>query len=210
MTRILDIHTHHKAPQPEAVVAVSPAEFNPVAGQIYSVGIHPWHTMETVSDKEWQLLENACRHPQVAAIGECGIDLMKGGPMFRQIQVMKRQMDLSEELRKPLIIHDVKAHEVIIGMMKEYKPSQLWLVHGFRGKPSVARMLTDAGIMLSFGSKFNSETLLSIPSEMMLAETDDSGQDISQVVASLSASVGRDLTGELRHNASVFLQINDK
>ena len=44
MERILDIHTHRPAPQPEALVCVSPADFNPVEGQFYSVGIHPWET----------------------------------------------------------------------------------------------------------------------------------------------------------------------
>ncbi|MDE5976029.1 MAG: TatD family hydrolase, partial [Muribaculaceae bacterium] len=81
--QILDIHTHHPAPQPEAVIAVSPAEFKPVPNQFYSVGIHPWDTIEEVSTETWNLFEQAATHPQVVAIGECGIDLVKGGPLYR-------------------------------------------------------------------------------------------------------------------------------
>lgn len=76
--RILDIHTHKPAPRPEAVVAVSPESFLPLEGQAYSVGIHPWDTVSEISPDLWLRLENACGDSQVLAVGECGIDLLKG------------------------------------------------------------------------------------------------------------------------------------
>ena len=39
--RILDIHTHRQPPYPQGIISVEPEAFNPVAGQYYSVGIHP-------------------------------------------------------------------------------------------------------------------------------------------------------------------------
>lgn len=194
MYRILDIHTHHDAPQPGAVINVTAEKFSTVPNQLYSVGIHPWETNKDISEESWKLFAETCRHPQVVAIGECGIDLVKGGPLFRQMQVMKRQIDLSEELRKPLVIHNVHAHDIIIGMKKDIKPSMPWLVHGFRGKPTVARMLADAGIWMSFNDRFNDAAIPQVPVELMMAETDESDTPIQDIITALSALKGYDLT----------------
>lgn len=205
MQTILDIHTHHPAPQPEAVVSVSPDMFNPIEGQLYSVGIHPWLTCGEIPDELWEKLEEAARHPQVVAIGECGIDLVKGGPLYKQMLVMKRQIELSEELGKPLVIHCVHAHDIVIGLKKDLKPTQNWLVHGFRGKPTIARMLTDAGIWLSFGATFNDKSVGMVPSGMLLAETDESEVSIEDVITKLSVLSGRDVKSEIERDSLVFL-----
>lgn len=208
MLKILDIHTHHPAPQPEALVCVTPENFNPMEGQLYSVGIHPWDTINDISDATWKALEEACRHPQVRAVGECGIDLVKGGPLFKQMQVMKRQIDLSEELQKPLVIHNVHAHDIIIGMKKDMKPTQNWLVHGFRGKPTVAGMLTDAGIWISFNDKFNDAAVPQVPIDLLLAETDESSTPITEIITALSSLRGHDLTDDIVRNARRFLALD--
>ncbi len=207
MTAILDIHTHHPAPQPEALVCVGPENFNPVDGQLYSVGIHPWETENDITSEKWDLIESAAAHPQVRAIGECGIDRAKGGPLFRQMLVMKRQIELSEKLQKPLVIHNVKAHDVIIGMKKDIRPTQPWMVHGFRGKPSVAQMLADAGNYLSFGPLHNDESVITTPSELMLAETDDADTTVEQVIATLSALRQQEMTDIIKSNSARFLSL---
>ena len=150
METILDIHTHHHAPQPQAVVCATPDDFNPIDGQLYSVGIHPWDTLGDIADESWERLEEAARNAQVVAIGECGIDLVKGGPLYKQMQVMRRQIDLSEEIGKPLIIHCVHAHDIVIGLRRDLKPTQNWLIHGFRWNKTVAKMFKDSGFALSF------------------------------------------------------------
>ena len=205
---ILDIHTHRSAPQPDAVVACSPAGFDPLPDQLYSLGIHPWDLKADVDPQTWTELENNLRRPEVVAVGEAGVDIPKGGLLFRQMLVFKRQILLSEELAKPLVIHDVKAHEIIIGMKKDINPSQNWVIHGFRYKPSVAKMFIDAGCWLSFGPLFNPETLLSVPEDRLLAETDDTPVDIREVIRRLSETKGKDLTELIAENSSRFLNLN--
>ena len=189
MIRCLDIHTHHPAPQPLAVVSASPEGFEPLENQLYSVGIHPWLISRNLSTPEWEIFEKSVSLPSVVAIGECGVDKLKGGPMFLQLIIFKKQIDLSEKLGKPLIIHDVKAHNMIVGYKREYKPKQNWVVHGFRGKPTVAKMLTDEGIYLSFGENFNPESLRSVPKNMILAETDESSLSIKEIIENLYNSL---------------------
>lgn len=206
MQRIIDIHTHGVAPRPQAVISVSPEGAVLAAGQDYSAGIHPWDSLAAPAEETWRLLDALCAETCVRAVGECGIDLVKGGPLFMQMQIFKRQAELSERLRKPLIIHCVKAHDIIIGMKKEIAPRQNWLVHGFRGKPSVARMLLDAGIWLSFGPLHNCETVRMTPHDRMLAETDASGIPIGEVIASLSALTGGDMSETIAINSEKFLE----
>lgn len=205
MIEILDIHTHHAAPQPNAVVCVSPDRFNPIEGQLYSVGIHPWLTCDDIPDDLWERLEEAAAHPQVVAIGECGIDLVKGGPLYKQMLVMKRQIELSEKLGKPLVIHCVHAHDIVIGMKKDLKPTQTWLVHGFRGKPTIASMFCDAGISLSFGERYNDSSVGRVPEGMLLAETDESELPIEDIIIRLSTLAGRDLRPEIIEASRRFL-----
>ena len=205
MEKILDIHTHHGAPRPNAVVSVRPEDFNPVEGQLYSTGIHPWDTTDDIAEERWQLLENVASHPQVVAIGECGIDLLKGGPLFRQMQVMRRHIDLSERLGKPLVIHCVHAHDIIIGLKRDLKPTQKWMIHGFRGKPTVAGMLADAGMWISSGAQFNEASLKNIPLDRMLAETDESDTPIEDIITRLSTFAGEDLTPRIEENSRTFL-----
>lgn len=210
---IIDIHTHKAAPYPEGIVDVSalvadggmPPE---IAGQLYSVGIHPWSTIEAPSDELMRRVEAVAARPDVAAIGEAGIDTVKGGPMFRQLKVFRSMIELSERLRKPLIIHCVKAEDVILGLRRDLAPRQNWLVHGFRKKPQAAAMLLDAGIRLSFGERFNAETLRAVPDSGLFAETDASPLAISDVVAAIAAARGTSpaaLLPLLVANAAAFL-----
>ena len=207
---ILDIHTHHPAPRPEAVVCVRPDEFSPVEGQFYSVGIHPWLVAEGIPDSMWDALEQAAAHPQVVAIGECGIDLVKGGPLYKQMLVMKRQIELSEKIGKPLVIHCVHAHDIVIGVKKDLKPKQNWLIHGFRGKPTIAEMFISAGISLSFGALFNEKSVSVVPEGMLLAETDESDISIEDIITRLSTLTGRDLTSEIAGASAAFLGMDGR
>lgn len=204
---ILDIHTHREAPQPKAVISCRPGEFSPVEGQLYSVGIHPWDVAQGITPETWKQLEEALAHPQVVAMGECGIDIPKGGALYKQMLALKKEIEMSESLGKPLILHNVKAQEMLIGIKKDMKPVQPWLVHGFRGKPTVAKMLTDAGMLLSFGERFNDSTLTALDKDLIFAETDESVLSIEDIIAHMSAIRGEDLTPIIAANTARFLHL---
>lgn len=205
MSLILDCHTHHLPPQPEAIVCASPLDFDPLEEQLYSVGIHPWNPQEA-TEENFRRLEDLSAHPQVVAIGEAGVDAArKNLPMFAQLIAFRRQIEISERIGKPLIIHDVKAHDIIIGMLSEYKPRQPWIIHGFRAKPTVAQMLLRAGkgnIRFSLGEKFNPESLSIIPTDRILAETDESTEDISAIINAISEAKGIDMLSEIAANTA--------
>jgi len=200
---ILDIHTHHAAPQPLAVVSAQALpQFQPEPNQLYSVGVHPWYPDSGVLS----ICRKLCMLPQVVAVGESGIDLTKDVPLYRQVEIFTEMIRISEDVCKPLIIHDVRAHDIILSLHTELRPAQSWVIHGFRYKPTVAGMFTRRGIYLSFGEKFNPDTLRDIPPHLLLAETDESPSGIHEIIEHLSLKAGRDLTTLIAYNAARLLQ----
>lgn len=202
---MLDIHTHCGAPRPLALINIDPSEtgdFIPAENQFYSVGIHPWNSSTAPSPDVLERLEKWASMSWCAAVGECGVDMLKGGPLFRQLQIMKHHIVLSERLALPLVIHDVKAHDIIIGLKKEMSPRQPWIIHGFRGKPSVAEMLLKAGLSLSFGERFNPDSLKATPADRIFAETDESPLSIEEIINQMSGIYGEDLNPVICSNIS--------
>lgn len=168
---LIDAHTH-QADSHIGVISVEPDRFDPRPGQYYSVGIHPWSTL-TVGDDDFRLLEAAARHPQVVAIGECGIDRLRGADVERQRIIFERHIALSEQLRKPLIVHEVKASDIVLALHAQLRPACRWMRHGARFGVRQAEQYVRHGIYLGFGANRNEQTLQSVPRRLILLETDD-------------------------------------
>lgn len=219
---ILDIHTHSLTPDPEAIIDISgllkeegiekTIEYiessQSQGGQLFSVGVHPWWMAEGVGDEVLDGIRELAHRDEIAAIGEVGIDIPKGGLLFRQMKVFREMIELSEEVEKPLLIHNVKGQEIIIELHKDMRPAQRWAIHGMRSKPGVAAMFLREGLYLSFGEYFNEETLRSVPMDYILAETDESDCSIRKVISSLAGALSLSdeaLQSQIGANASRFL-----
>ncbi len=166
----------------------------------YSIGIHPWKVgseelrnsgIEELSDLESRCLGDL----NVKAIGECGLDRACNVDFEIQKEVFITQIELSEQIAKPLIIHAVRTYPDIISIRKETKAKQTWIIHGFQGNEQSAEQLLKHGIYLSLGDVlFKNETkakqlLQVIPTDMLFLETDVAERTIVEVyekAASLS------------------------
>ena len=171
----LDIHTHDKS-RIDAIINIYPNE-QLIEGAYHSVGIHPWHTVD-IDSSTIEKLSTLTAHPQVVAIGETGLDALKGASIEKQIEIFKLHVSLSEKYQKPLIIHCVKCFNDIIELKKTLHSTMPWIIHGFRGKKEVAEMLLKAGCYLSFGSSFQETALSAVPLNRLFIETDDTVEKI--------------------------------
>ena len=181
---LTDVHTHNLHATDSIIAVGADAVLEP--DRFYSVGIHPWDADETSSAAT---IEPLARDPRVIAIGETGLDRLRGASPAVQERLLREHAALSESLRKPLIIHSVRAHEDLIRLHRELRPTQPWIIHGFRGKPAVARRLLDQGFYISLGRRFNAETATVIPNDRLLLETDDDPTaTISDVAADVAAA----------------------
>lgn len=175
----MDFHTHNLlAPPGTAIVNLPrsvlscPAAFQPQLAALYSIGIHPWWTVDA-TEAEWQSLEQLAVHPQIVAIGECGLDTLRGASIEEQLVWFRRHIALAESLEKSLTVHCVRSFHHLLALHKELRPRSRWTVHGFRGGPALARQLLDAGIDLSFGRRYNPASLALTPPDRRHFETDE-------------------------------------
>lgn len=186
---ILDSHSH--ALSFPAVVNLPLGEL-PQPGFRYSAGIHPWNVGD-IDSSVWQWIEHVVDLPEVVAIGESGLDALCGADMENQILVFGKMVEISERVRKPLIIHCVRAWNHLFSVYKDMKPSQPWIIHGFRGKPELARRLLGCGFYLSYGSRFNVESLCLTPDSHLLVESDEGSfnDSLAAVAAARGVTVSR-------------------
>ncbi len=184
-----DIHTHSDERGAKALVSHNPEEAAGYAathpGCLFSAGIHPWEPYEsdTKEAERFAALRAALSIEGAAAVGETGLDSLRGPSLENQERRFRRHIALSEELGLPLIIHLVKAQERLLAIRKELRPTQPWILHGFRGKTQQARQLAAAGLYIAFGDRFNAEALAAVPRRQRLAETDESHLHIAEIRA---------------------------
>lgn len=202
----IDIHTHNSAPAPHTI-------FNSGAGYLaerkISTGIHPW----AIGDKwesEFATITKIAKEDNVVAIGECGLDTLKSPATIElQKEIFKAHIRLSELLKKPLIIHCVKAYDILIALRRESAPQQAWIIHGFRGKPEFAEQLVKAGFYISLGEKFNPSSAKAVPTERLFIESDESHSPIAEIYAAVAAaksSTVEQLAQQIATNARIFKQ----
>ncbi|MDE6049492.1 MAG: TatD family hydrolase, partial [Paramuribaculum sp.] len=140
---------------------------------------------ETIT-QDLSTLDELVLHPQVVAIGETGLDRLRGGDLNLQTELFKHHVVLSESIKKPLIIHDVRYIPELISLRKILKATQPWIFHGYRGNAEMAKLLCNAGIMVSFGERFTPGVPQSVPSDMILVETDISSLPIEEIAKRVS------------------------
>lgn len=174
---IFDTHTHRPG-APHALINAEPG-FTPEPELLYSLAIHPWHAAQADS-LTIAMLHTQASLNQVQAIGETGLDKNHPSP-DKQMRLLLEHIKLSETLAKPLILHIVRAYNEIMQLKRTLQPAQPWIIHGFRGKPQLARQLLDLEFYISLGERYNPETARIIPSDRLLIETDESSLPVDEL-----------------------------
>ena len=186
MITILDFHTH-RLDAVQALISVSPKEFSPQPGQYYSVGFHPWLPLETLSEDDFALLEQCARHPQVLAVGETGMDSLRGSDLNVQETVFVRHLRLAAQLHKPVVVHCVRTAQQILAIRRRESLTAVPLaIHGMRGNERVARTWLEEGCYLSYGARFNPKAVETTPRDRLLIETDEAHETIQEVAAMIA------------------------
>lgn len=176
---LLDIHTHRQPDIPyRSIVSCIPEELAGKPEGYYSVGYHPWY-LTTNNAKCTEHLSAAAEDPRVIAIGETGLDKLKGAEYALQKEAFRLHIEVASERKLPLVIHAVRSFNDILGMYKESKKDIPWIIHGFRGKKELAGQLLNHGFYISFGEHYQKEALRYTPADRLFLETDDSSEDIS-------------------------------
>ena len=138
----------------------------------YSVGVHPWKMSDEFSFDERQF-EALLSLPGVVAVGECGIDRLRGVSMETQLEVFEAQIRMADAMGLPVVMHNVRAQAEFMTLAARY-PAVRFVWHGFRGGVEMAHQLLRRGVILSFGVRYNEAALREVPLESLLLESDES------------------------------------
>ena len=86
-----------------------------------TAGVHPHHALEYTDECDAELRELHA-HPEVVAVGECGLDFFRDlAPRPAQRKAFERQLQLGAETGKPLFLHQRDAHDDFLAMMKNFE-----------------------------------------------------------------------------------------
>lgn len=177
----LNAHTHFSRHPETEILQIEPGAESP---NFYSTGVHPWQSERFTID-QLRISENCL------AIGEAGLDRLKGPDLSVQIPAFEAQVQLAEQLRLPLIIHCVKAWNELQQVYRQTQPEQAWIYHGFM-QSGIVEQVVNEGIIISIGTGILTHPradyiIRCIPDDQLLLETDDRETDIQEVYEAVAA-----------------------
>jgi TatD DNase family protein len=143
-----------------------------------AVGVHP-HDAKTYNDKVEKNLAELLEKPRIVAAGEIGLDFYRDlTPRDEQRAVFKRQLELAESRKKPIIIHCRDAFDDTIRILSGHADKHRGIFHAFSGDSAMARDVLDLGFHIGIGGVVTfrnsnlSEVVTDLPAEAVVLETD--------------------------------------
>lgn len=218
----INFHAHQQEPGDEEIVIQSlflqdnfvvPAMDN----VFFTAGLHPWHADLLDLNQIEKKLEAFISGKKIIAIGETGLDKIKGVHWEIQQQVFKKHIELSEKYHFPLVIHSVKTHNDVLKLKKDSGAKSNWVIHNFTGSLQMAMDFIDHCCYLSFCHHLKNERsrisqfFYQLPKSKIFLETDDfdiSIKELYQNAAKKWMISVDDLKSQLVYNLQEFLRNN--
>lgn len=160
------------------VVAVEPRLLGAVA-------IHPNDAAELGAegtlDEAIAEIERIADHPRIRALGETGMDFFRTGPdgVAAQEHSFREHIRIAGRLGKAIQIHDRDAHEDVVRILEDTKPSVPVVFHCFSGDRRLAEICNERGWFMSFSGTVTfknsadlQEALSVARRDLILVETD--------------------------------------
>jgi TatD DNase family protein len=183
--KFINIHSHSKTATSAVLLNVHENFQLLDANTYYSIGMHPWYIKDSDAVQVFEMLKSSASNANVLAIGECGLDRVCETDFELQKQYFIKQIELANEVRKPLIIHCVRAFDDVLFLLKKHAVNVPVIFHGFNKNEKVAAQILNVGYLLSFGQKLmfesSSNVLKNVPLTHFFLETDDGCVAIEEV-----------------------------
>jgi len=145
-----------------------------------ALGVHP-QIVASLGDREKDLdgLAAACVDAGAIAVGECGLD-GASADHAEQERLFRRQIAVARELRLPLLVHILRAHDVAPRILADERAAEVGgILHSYSGGPDLVPVYAELGFAFSFAGPVtygNSRRPVAaarcVPAALLLAETD--------------------------------------
>jgi TatD DNase family protein len=96
----------------------------------------------------------------------------------RQAGAFVVQLQYANRIKKPVVLHVVRAHDEALRLLKLSPPKHSGMIHSFSANWSVAKRYLEMGLLISVGtsvlqgSASLNEVIQKIPTDQLLVETD--------------------------------------
>jgi TatD DNase family protein len=161
---------------------------HPGAPLALALGIHPQIVPDLAPSEiamadDFAAAMSLAMTDRVVAIGECGLDGGTGDHPLQE-RLFRAQLRAARELRLPVVIHVLRAHDVAPRILREEQVGDYGgVVHSFSGSAELVSIYTDLGLHLSFAGAVTRATARRpiaaarvVPLAALLAETDGPDQ----------------------------------
>jgi TatD DNase family protein len=137
-----------------------------------ALGLHP----EAPGDLDG--LEEALRSAGAVAVGEIGLD--RRLPNWdRQLEMFREQLALGQRLGLPVLVHCVRAHDVLPAELRDASLSVPVVLHAYSGSADLVPVYEQLGCYFSFagavtwaGSRRGPRACAAVPEDRIVLETD--------------------------------------
>lgn len=200
---VCDFHTHQISDRP-AILSTKT-----VAGTSFtSWEFHPW----MLPEKFTLIPENPENLSCFTALGEIGLDRLRGPVLAVQQQFLTGFLQLASDFNKPVIFHCVRAFPELFALLKPF--SLRWAIHGFRGKVELLHQIWQKGGIVSFHHSIadNPALLAELrrPAGKIAFETDDNPDlDLDNIADITMKKSGNPALLELANNTFMEFVSND-
>ncbi len=210
----LDFHTHSMRQANRAdvkeIVSLHLGKVKP--HQYFTVGMHPWWTEQAPTAEQKKALESLLKDSHCLAMGEIGLDNLKGPAMEVQMDILRSLLSIADQMNKPVIIHCVRAFAQLSEIKKEFPGIEKWCVHGYGRHATLAKQLIDLGFYLSLMPGLPPAKYVSLldaaPIDRLFLETDSMPDssiiDVYETVANIVGTDVATLQQQMNNNAKVF------
>lgn len=215
----LNFHAHQQEPAQDEIVIQSLFLQNdlitPKSDKIFfTAGLHPWHAGQLNQYLIKTKLEQLINSGSIIAVGETGLDKLKGPDLNTQVDVFKIHIEIAEKYNLPVIVHSVKSHNEILKLKIDLKSKVPWVIHHFNGSEQTAMDFINHGFYLSLSYHINNKNshlgkyLNKLPIKKIFLETDDFDVDIKELYEVFAQKYGvtiESLKKQLIHNLKDLL-----
>ena len=183
-----DYHTHSN--KAHSCKSCTLAEMQQITAMLdeqkISLQFHPWDLPPHYEGLPQEFIE-AAKSDKIYAIGEIGLDRLKGPVLTVQKAYFIDLLKLADELHKPVILHVVRYADEVLHLLDDF-PALPKIWHGFRGKKELLARLLKANIFISLHRSMldNDEIMNYIKKhaeyhDLIGFESDDSDIDIAEL-----------------------------
>lgn len=214
-----DAHTHHE--KKDAIINLPADNIRMKNHYDYSIGLHPW-SIPCDETEQKTLLKNIFIHagnPSVIAVGETGLDHLKGPSVKVQKEIFLSHLKIAKEHKKPVIIHNVKADHEIFLILKQSSGIPAFMFHRFNGKQEQIRQFARFNTYFSLApdilknkKKFH-DIVCTIAPDKLLFESDDFETGFEETVRKAASFLNvseNQLAKQIKKNFLKFAGLKDK